>query len=455
MDLLIFGTRECRKYVTLGKSTAKGLNAFLSKPEIKKQIEWYEKIAVGMINTGEPITLFNLNIHLGIAPKEKKETAETKSFANKACIDVFTDILAEEKGLSERTRRRKSCVLSAMVEYGKIKTLADLTPENLRLFDEWLHDDGKRTDVTVYGYHKNLKKWCRLAYEKELIPESPYNKVHFTKGVSKERKPLLQSELDLLVNMELKGRFDRARDLFVFAAHTGMAYCDVQAFDFGTMTEEINGIFYIDGSRIKTKTNFYTPILGPAMRVLEKYGFELPKMSNQKCNDYLAEIAFAARINKPVTFHIARHTFATLALANEIPIANVARMLGHKSINTTQIYAKILKENIAKHAERWTSVLDAHNEKNCARRRVTKDETSKVLNPEINAPRRKSTTIKTTIPTEVPQQTNINLNQFKPQPSQTPQPDVQPTVQPSYQPSYPTYPEYSGYSMPSFSYSYV
>ena len=86
------------------------------------------------------------------------------------------------------------------------------------------------------------------------------------------------------------------------------------------------------------------------MEVLKRYNFKLPKISNQKANDILHMIEVRMGLNKPVTFHLARHSFATLSLSHDIPIEKVARMLGHKDIKTTQIYAKVLKSTIANHA---------------------------------------------------------------------------------------------------------
>ena len=145
---------------------------------------------------------------------------------------------------------------------------------------------------------------------------------------------------------EYTGHLERARDLFVFMAYTGLAYCDMALFNYKTMTEEHDDYTYIDGSRLKTGSNFFTPILPPAMDILKKYNYKLPVRSNQKINDYLHVIEADLHINKPVTCHIARHSFATLMLSYEIPIEKVKRMLGHRNITTTQIYAKILKRNV-------------------------------------------------------------------------------------------------------------
>lgn len=154
--------------------------------------------------------------------------------------------------------------------------------------------------------------------------EEPYDSVHFKRGKCKERKPLTEAELLVLRDLDLSGKEERVRDLFIFAAYTGLAFCDVQAFDFFKMTEKTGELCYIDGSRMKTGSNFFTPMLQPVMDVLKKYKFELPKISNQKANDYLHLLENRANLNKPLTFHVARHPFATLSLSYDVPIEKVS-----------------------------------------------------------------------------------------------------------------------------------
>ena len=174
---------------------------------------------------------------------------------------------------------------------------------------------------------------------------------------SKERRPLSEIELKKIREAELPPKESRVRDLFIFAAYTGLAYCDVQGFNFKMMTELIGDLYYIDASRLKTGSNFFTPILPPAMEVLKRYNYKLPKISNQKANDYLHNIESRLCINKPITFHVARHSFATVALSHDIPIEKLARMLGHKDIKTTQLYAKILKDTVARHATNLSKAI--------------------------------------------------------------------------------------------------
>ena len=296
------------------------------------------------------MTLENLNSHLGVETKHiVKKDDEPKNKSKESFIDFIRDQLATE-GTRNSTKRQKLVAFDALVRWGKIKTFEDLTHTKLKLWDEWLHEESTRTDACVYNYHKRIKPYVRMAYEKGIIDKDPYTMCHFPRGKSKERKPLTEVELKKMREAELPSKEAKVRDLFIFAAYTGLAFCDVMDFDFESMTEKSGDMYFIDGSRLKTGTNFFTPILAPAMEVLERYNYKLPKISNQKANDYLHLVESRLKINKSITFHVARHSFATLSLSHDVPIEKVARMLGHSDIKTTQIYAKILKSSVEKHA---------------------------------------------------------------------------------------------------------
>ena len=203
--------------------------------------------------------------------------------------------------------------------------------------------------VTQLG--KRIKKYTRILKLNEIIEHDPYEYCKISRGHSKPRTPLTEQELLKMRKVQLIDKLDRVRDLFIFAAYTGMAYADVQRFDFKKMTHKIGRLYYIDSERLKTGTEFYTPILKPAMDVLKKYDFKLPKITNQKANDYLHVIEVQCGFKKSLTFHLARHSFATLALAHDVPIEDISRMLGHSDIKTTQIYCKILKTTVQRHSE--------------------------------------------------------------------------------------------------------
>ena len=262
-----------------------------------------------------------------------KGTDQTTNF-----IIYMKESIDKEK-FSTGTHKHKICTWEAVKRFGKIRTFADLTPKNILEFDEWLHD-GSRTDVSVHTYHKHLRKVTRYLRMADMIPVDPYERVKLSRGKSKERQPLTEDELDKLRAIKLTEPMDHVRDLFIFAAYTGLAYCDVQVFNFDQMTEKIGNIYYIDGERLKTGTKFFTPILTPAMEVLKKYDYNLPKITNQKGNEYLHLIQHAMGLRKSLTFHVARHSFATLAISHGVPIEDVARMLGHEDIRIPQPQGK-------------------------------------------------------------------------------------------------------------------
>ena len=358
VEFIIQLSRLAVKKIIVDSMTPEEWESYKNAPFLKKEMENYQKIVNAMQLLGEEMTVENFNKHIGVdtpvrntsKKKSKESVAETKDERiNESFLDFMHDAIVKENSATT-TKRQKFVALDALRRWGGIVTFADISTKKLREYDAWLREDGTRTDVAVNNYHKRTKMYVRQAYEKGIIDKDYYSMVHFPRGKCKERNPLTEAELMKLRTVELPQREARVRDLFIFSAYTGLAFCDAQAFDFFTMTEQRGDMFYIDGSRMKTGTKFYTPILPPAMEVLKRYNFELPKISNQKGNDYLRIVKSIAGIRKPLTFHVARHSFATLSLSHDVPIEKVARMLGHTDIKTTQIYAKILKSTIENYA---------------------------------------------------------------------------------------------------------
>ena len=147
-------------------------------------------------------------------------------------------------------------------------------------------------------------------------------------------------------------RREQVRDIFLFSCYTGLAYIDISRLKHSALTKGIDGEQWIFTNRQKTGTPSHIPLLPWALKIVTKYsdhpdcqrtGLLLPVLTNQKMNARLKEIAEECRIRKPLTFHVARHTFATtVTLQNGVPIESVSKMLGHTHISTTQHYAKIL-----------------------------------------------------------------------------------------------------------------
>jgi len=353
LEVQVYLGRATRKYIMVGKYAPDEWQAVAASPETLALVAKCKKIIAAMDVLDEERTYDNFMYHFNGEDKkpkveQKHEVQEQPTNNDKSFIDYMEKALANED-LREGTRKHKKCVIDAIRTFGQLNTFGDLTPKKIIAFDNWLHD-GTRTDVTCYGYHKKLHKWVRQLYQMGEIAQDPYQVVTLKRGKSKEREPLTELELKMMRSHKFEPKLERVRDLFIFAAYTGLSFCDTQTFDFGSMTKKEGDMYYIDGSRIKTETKFFTPILGPAMKVLEKYEYQLPKISNQKANDYLHVIQMELHIRQKLTFHVARHSFATMALAHDVPIENVARMLGHQDIKTTQIYAKILRTTIERHA---------------------------------------------------------------------------------------------------------
>lgn len=347
LEVMVYLGRKGRRYITVCTSTPETWEQDAKSAETLEIISNCQKILSAMEVLGEEMTMENFNRHY-LGEDKEEVTEETDDRSSQDFIAYCEEALAAED-IKIGTRKHKQVVIDAVKTYGKLKTYSDLTPKNILAFDRWLHN-GERSDVTIYGYHKRLKKWVGELARLDEIPRNPYKIVSVTRGKSKKRQPLLESELKKMRDYPFDGKLERVRDLFIFSAYTGLAFCDVQNFDYQSMTVKEGDLVFIDGNRIKTDTKFFTPILAPAMEVLKKYDFKLPQISNQKANDYLHLIQAQLGIKKNLTFHVARHSFATLALAHDVPIENVARMLGHEDIRTTQIYAKVLHTTIERHA---------------------------------------------------------------------------------------------------------
>lgn len=355
VDVFVYLGRTERKYIAVGKCRRSQFEAFARRKDVQVVVRKCEEVIAALPVLKLEVNVENFNAYY--YDELKDETTGTPVAKNLyKGVDQNTPFISymqkqiDEEEIRVGTRKHKQCTINALKRFGQIQTFADLTPGKIMAFDKWLHD-GTRGQVGIYNYHKHLRKVVRELFVMEMIPSNPYNHVEIKKGHSKVRKPMTEEELLLIRNAKVDGKIEKVRDLFIFAAYTGLAYCDVMDFNFKIHCVKEGNLYYIDGNRIKTGSEFYTPILEPAMKVLKKYNYVLPHISNQKANDYLHLLQAQLGIKKNMTFHIARHSFATLVLAYGIPIENLARMLGHKDIKVTQIYGKIMHTTINRHAE--------------------------------------------------------------------------------------------------------
>lgn len=317
--------------------------------QITELIKKYEGIARSILQEGEEVTY-----HTFSAALERKSGKYGTDF-----IDFCYDVM-DRRGLRASTLRAHKCTLETLRESKIIRTFDDLTPENIKKFDTWLRkQDPDREQPTIYNYHKRLKPYINEAVSLGIIEESPYLRFKAERGKHKPKEALNEEELTAVRSLELLDEsLSKARDLFVFCCYTGLAHADMEAFDFSHDVVTVHGYNYIDKQRVKTGTKYYTPILPPAMSVLEKYHYHLPRFSQQAYNRLLKCIGSLIGTKKNLSSHIARYTFATtVLLAHEVPIESVSKMMGHSRIQITQVYAKILNSSVEKQAERLANIL--------------------------------------------------------------------------------------------------
>ena len=170
-----------------------------------------------------------------------------------------------------------------------------------------------------------------------------------------DRGYLNQDEIDLIYNKEFSSaRLAQVRDMFIFSCYTGLSYIDLCNLTKEDIKLAFDGKLWIMIKREKTGVDSNVPLLEIPKQILAKYedkmkdGKLLPVISNQKMNEYLGEIAAICQINKRITFHLARHTFATeICLTQGVPIESVSKMLGHTNIQTTQIYARVVDRKLS------------------------------------------------------------------------------------------------------------
>lgn len=205
---------------------------------------------------------------------------------------------------------------------------------------------------SLVKYFKNLKTICNYALKMELIEKNPFN-VYSGKIKETEAIFLTEEELQRIENKFFPiERLDRVKDIFLFSCYTGYAPVDAMKLTRENIIRDASKELWIKTNRQKTGTRANVPILPPILKIITKYQFDgdylLPKISNQKMNAYLKEIADCLGLTKNLTWYVARHTFATtITLGNGIKIENVSAMLGHTTIRQTQHYAKVLDHNVS------------------------------------------------------------------------------------------------------------
>ena len=242
-------------------------------------------------------------------------------------------------------------LITRLEEFGKIRMFSDFTYENIVEFDTFLRKT-INSQPTLYRRHFALKRIIREAIKRKICEYNPYDEFEVKKGKSKAPVFLEENEIKLIKEfVPINEKLQHVKDMFIFQSFTGMAYIDMSEFDKSKLVE-VSGKTVIRSNRSKTDESFITLLLPEAEQVLKRYNYQLPIMSNQKYNDYLKLLAAGAGIQKRLTTHTARHTFATYLLNKDVPIESVSKAMGHSNIKMTEHYAKMLGRKVVRDMEK-------------------------------------------------------------------------------------------------------
>jgi site-specific recombinase XerD len=326
----------------------KDVNTFLSNIE-RRLLNLYDKLS----NADKEISSTILkDLLLGV--EEKKHTLiNTLELHNKNMESLIG--VKYSKG----TFKNYKVTLKYMKEFIPLAfkevdlPLIKLNYDFLKRYELFLTAEKNCTNNGVMKQIRRLKKITHLAIANEWLYKDPFVKFKIT-YLKNDRGYLTLKELDKIIQADLNPRLALVRDYFVFSCYTGLAYADIKAFTPTNLETDDDGNKWIVINREKTKVQALIPLLPEAKSLLEKYKLIehkkhgiFPVKSNQKTNDYLKEIAATCSIKKRLSYHIARHSFATtITLSNGVPIETVSKMLGHNRITITQIYSRVLKGKI-------------------------------------------------------------------------------------------------------------
>ena len=331
---------------------AKAINSLLDNYKLKVFSSYNELIFANKEVTAETLK----NKFLGI--DEKAITlVEVFKEHNKMVFSLIG------KSYSFGTWKRYETSLNHTIEFMKWKynisdmEVKNIKPEFISYYDLWFRTIRNCCNNTSVKYLKNFRKIIKLCIDNEWINKDPFIN-YKTKLQPVDKNFLSEEQLESIIDKEFKSeRLSFVRDVFIFSCFTGLAYVDIKNLKYDDISTNISGTRFIKIKRTKTKVDASIPLLPIAENILTKYkdnpkclnqNLVLPILSNQKMNQYLKEISTLCDIEFDLTFHSARHTFATtVTLNNGVPIETVSKMLGHSTIRMTQHYAKILDSKVS------------------------------------------------------------------------------------------------------------
>lgn len=262
------------------------------------------------------------------------------------------------KGKSKATIQKYNRTYNHVEDFLRLKykvsdiAFVDINHSFITNFEVYLKTVCNCNDNTTAKFIQFFKRIILIARKNGWIYADPFQDYKISIR-QVDRGFLTEQDLEKIIKKEFATkRLEQVRDIFLFSCFTGLAYIDVKNLTETNIQHSFDGNLWINTHRQKTDTTVNVPLLKIPLEIIEKYkglpeGRILPVLSNQKMNSYLKEIGDLCGIKKNLTFHLARHTFATtVTLSKGVSIETVSKMLGHTNIETTQIYARITNEKI-------------------------------------------------------------------------------------------------------------
>lgn len=343
---------QAKERVRGSSKKAIDLNNFIDDTEIKMFKLFQEMQEDGSVVTAQE--LFNRFFNIGPHKKVERMIVATFKEHNQEC----RALMGHDFELG--TIKKYETIARLLARYIKKKYEADDLPlsrldrDFVHGFEMYLKIDRNQQQNTVARYMKGLKKITNRALANEWITKNPFAGIK-VKTVQTDPTFLTLDELHIIYKHQFKGVLEVVRDMFIMAAFTGLAFIDISNLRKEHVVTDNAGNMWIRKPRQKTDVVQNVPLLDIPKEILKKYennakalkkGTLLPVHCNQVMNRYLKEIGTVCGIEKTLTTHVARHTYATVCLSQGVRIENVSKMLGHTNIKMTQHYARVLDASI-------------------------------------------------------------------------------------------------------------
>ena len=337
-------------------------NANVLNRMLYENIAAIEQTELGLWQQGKSISLDLLKNSID------KPLSNGRSF-----LTFFKEEIANSS-LKESTRQNHLSTLELLQEFKKEVLFTDLTFEFVSSFDNYLQSKGYHLN-TIAKHMKHLKRYINVAINKEYMDIQKYAfRKYKIKSIEGSHTHLAPEELHKFENLQLTGRYTRlqkTKDAFLFCCYAGLRYSDFTNLTSANIVEFHQETWIIYKS-VKTGMEVRLPLYllfeGKGIQILQRYKDDLNSFfklkDNSNINKELNILAGLAKIDKRVSFHTARHTNATLLLYNGANITTVQKLLGHKSVKTTQVYANIMDITVVRDIEKTASSKNNNKHKN-------------------------------------------------------------------------------------------